>query len=115
VIERSHLYVRAQITRWVDDSNPGFVECRFTDRYAHEWVFVEKLPVVTGADLWSGSEFPKPAFIACEIVSHGRDEVGRETYAVNTEKPWCIAASDGTTSFHVFADQLIELADWDRQ
>ena len=104
-------YVRASITRWVDDYQPGIVECRFTDRFGREWTLIEKLPVVTDANLWPDSQFPQPAFIACEVISKGQDQAGRETAEINTEKPWGIEALDGTTSFPVFANQLTKLVD----
>jgi len=99
-------YVRAKITRWVDDHFPGFVECQLADRLGREWTFIEKLPVVTDANLWRDSQFPQPAFIACEIVSQGKDETGQETAEISTERPWGIEAVDGTTNFHVFTAQL---------
>ena len=37
--------------RYVSDHNPGFVECRLTDAWGREWLFVDKVPVVTLADL----------------------------------------------------------------
>jgi hypothetical protein len=105
-------YVRAAITRWVDDYQPGIVECRFTDRFGHEWTIVEKLPVVTTDEsVWSNRQFPQPAFIACEIVSRKRDEAGNEIAEVSTEKPWAIEALDGTTKFQVLASQLTQRAD----
>lgn len=55
-------YVRAKITRWVDDHQPGFVECQFSDRFGYNWTLIEKLPVVTDANLWRDSQFPQPAF-----------------------------------------------------
>jgi hypothetical protein len=104
--EEKHLNLRAQITRWVSDDNPGIVECRFTDRFNREWTLVEKRPVVTAADIWSDSQFPQPAYIGCEIISRGRDDAGREIAEISTEKPWGMETTDGATRFHVFADQL---------
>jgi hypothetical protein len=103
-------YIRAIVTRWVDDHQPGFVECRFADRFGREWILVEKLPVVTDENLWSNSQFPRPAFIACEIISRGQDESGNETVEISTEKPWAIETIDGTTSFQVLAGQLTQVA-----
>jgi hypothetical protein len=105
-------YVRAAITRWVDDHQPGFVEYRFTDRFGHEWTIVEKLPVVTANEsVWSNRRFPQPAFIAREIVSRGRDETGNEIAEISIEKPCAIEALDGTTRFEVLASQLTQCAD----
>jgi hypothetical protein len=99
-------YVCAEFVRWISDDFPGFVECRFADASGREWSVIEKVPVLTDAPLRSDSEFPQPAFIACEIVSRGRDDAGRETAIVSTGAPWAIEATDGTTSFEVFAQQL---------
>ena len=100
------MYVRAQIVRWVSDDFPGFVECRFADRFGREWIVVEKLPVLTVADLRSDSQFPQPVLIACEVVARRQDGAGRETADVTTKAPWGIKAVDGTTSFQLYAEQL---------
>lgn len=99
-------YVRAEIIRWDSDDFPGFVECCFVDTSGREWSVIEKVPVVTTADLRSDSEFPQPVLIACEIVSRSPDNVGRETARITTSTPWGIRATDGTTDFQVFASQL---------
>jgi len=57
-------YIRAQIIRWVTDDFPGFVECRFADRFGSEWAIIEKLPILTVADLRSNSLFPQPVLVA---------------------------------------------------
>jgi hypothetical protein len=104
----SHWFLRAQIIRWVDDYQPGIVECRFTDALGQEWSVIEKLPILTDANLWSDSEFPQPAFIACQIIRRDRDDVGHEVASIDTQNPWAIEATDGTTSFRVFARDLTE-------
>jgi hypothetical protein len=99
-------YIRAEITRWVSDDCPGFVECRFADRFGREWVVVEKAPVLTGAELRSDSRYPQPVLIACEVLARRQDDAGREITDITTEIPWAIEATDGTTSFQLFAEQL---------
>jgi hypothetical protein len=66
------------------------------------------MPVVTAEDIWSDRKFPKPGYIACQIVSKSQDGAGREIAEVITEKPWGIETSDGTTTFQVFVDQLTQ-------
>lgn len=39
--------ISVQITRFVDDSFPGFVECTFVDALGETHVFIEKVPVVS--------------------------------------------------------------------
>ena len=99
-------YIRAEITRWVSDDCPGFVECRFADRFGREWVVVEKAPVLTDAGLRSDSRYPQPVLIACEVVARRQDDAGREIVDITTEIPWAIETTDGTTSFELFAEQL---------
>ena len=106
------MLIRASIVRWVSDSFPGVVECRFIDRFGKEWVFVEKLPTVSSDDLDSESSYPQPAWIACEIVSYGRDALNREIAEVDTERPWYIWSVDDVSRFHLFRDQLAERPAW---
>ena len=95
-----------KIIRWVSDDQPGFVECRFADRLGQEWSVIEKLPVLTDADIPSDSQFPQPGFIACEIVARGQDDAGREIAEITTRNPWAMEATDRTTNFQVHAAQL---------
>ena len=44
---RTMLAVRVNISRYVDESFPGWVECSLVDAYGYDHVFVEKVPVVT--------------------------------------------------------------------
>ena len=99
-------YIRAQIIRRVTDDFPGFVECRFADMLGREWSVIEKLPVLTNADLRSNSQFPLPVLIACEVVAGGQDDAGREIAEITTMTPFSIEATDGTTCFQLFAEQL---------
>jgi hypothetical protein len=53
------LGVSVEISRYVDDSQPGWVECRLVDVLGDEHLFVEKVPVVTRVDLDAASNFPQ--------------------------------------------------------
>ncbi|MGJ5093457.1 hypothetical protein ACQR18_15385 [Bradyrhizobium oligotrophicum] len=99
-------YIRAEITRWVSDDFPGFVECRFTDRFGTEWVMVDKSPIFTNLSLRSDSQFPQPALIACEVLAKRQDDAGREIIEITIKTPWGLETTDGTTSFQLYADQL---------
>jgi hypothetical protein len=103
-------YLRAQITRWIDDDQPGLIECRFMDRFGRERSIIEKLPIVTEAALRADSQFPQPAFIGCPIISRGRDDSGLETVEITAEAPQAIEATDGAAIFQLFTHQLTETA-----
>ncbi len=51
--------VRVEIVRFVDDSQPGWVECRLVDARGQEWLFVEKVPIVTSSDLTALTPYPQ--------------------------------------------------------
>src|ERR1700761_4129173 len=51
------------------DDFPGSAECRFADRFGREWIMVEKLPILTVANLRLESQFTRPVLIACEVVA----------------------------------------------
>lgn len=89
--------------RYVDDSQPGWVECRLTDANGRGWTFVEKVPVVTDADLDGESAYPRLGLIACDIITRD-DRVVR----VDTTRPWGIESVDGQTQFDVPPHLIVE-------
>lgn len=100
--------VSVAIHRYVDDSYPGWVECRLTDSHGHEWLFVEKVPIVSVEDLDAASDYPQPGVVACEVVRRtgaGADEV----VEIDTERPWVIVATTGETRFEVRSEQIVNL------
>jgi hypothetical protein len=99
--------IEVEITRFVDDSQPGFIELRFVDAFGHEHFFIEKVPVVTLEYLNADSIYPRQGFIACRIVEKKLID-NREVFRVNTEEPWGIESTAGETEFDVFREQLLE-------
>ncbi len=101
--------IRIEITRWVDSDQPGWVECRLVDASDREWLFTEKVPVVTAAPVASTSSFPQPGVIACQILEKRSAPDGREIITVDTGLPWGVAARSGETQFEIFAAQILEI------
>ncbi len=102
--------VRITITRFVNDSFPGFVEGQLTDAHGRMWTFVDKGPVLTNDYLDANSPYPLPGVIACEVVTTRREPDGREVVTIDTERPWHVETAAGETRFDVRPDQLTELA-----
>ena len=98
--------VRVEIVRFVDDDQPGFVECRLIDAWGREWSFVDKVPVFSCEDLWADSNYPCSGSIACEIIQRKVDANGREVVTIDTEKPFDVEATEGGYRFDVFPQQL---------
>lgn len=103
--------VKVQITRFVDDGFPGFVECQLRDVQGHIWAFIEKVPVVSDVDSYldADSDYPQPGVIACEVIRREYDDAGREVVFIGTEQPWGVESIEGVTQFRVYADTLTEI------
>lgn len=96
-----------QIVRFVDDHQPGFVECSLQDARSTEHLFVEKVPVVSTEDLRSTSTYPRSGSIECVVQEQWQDESGRSLVRATTEHPWHIESSAGETTFVVLASQVL--------
>jgi hypothetical protein len=103
--------IPVEITRWVDDHQPGMVECRFSDAHGVEHVIVEKAPVVTEAELTSASEYPQQGLVACTPHRIHRADDGRALASISTDEPWHIETVAGVSAFEVPADALTSI-DW---
>lgn len=95
-----------QIERFVDDHFPGFVECAFIDAEGVRHEFVEKLPIVSEANLNAASAYPQPGHIDCTIEESWLDALGRSIARINTDKPWSVESVAGLTLFTVYKEQL---------
>ena len=104
------LGVAIEICRYVSDACPGFVECRLTDASDREWVFIDKVPIVTTEILSASSSYPRPGIITCQVIER-RQVRGQELVTIDTELPSHIETIDGDTRFEVRSEQLLEF-DW---
>ena len=101
--------VRVEITRWVDDYQPGIVECKLIDATGREWLFIEKLPLVTGDDSLSASNvYPIKGLIACKVIAYIEVLSRRRTVRITIENPWQIAAVNGPMVFEVHPEQIVK-------
>ena len=65
--------IRVEIVRFVDEHQPGFVECVFTDADGSVHTLVDKVPVFTLENLWSDSTYPRPGIARCEVLGWSQD------------------------------------------
>ena len=98
------LYV--QIVRFVDEQQPGWVECEFTDADGRRHKIVDKLPIFTSADLRADSAYPQAGTMPCEILGRWRDVSGKDLVRISTANPLDDVSAEGVSEFVVFADQL---------
>ncbi len=101
------LGIKVEISRYIDDSQPGWVECLFIDAWGNKQLFIEKAPVVSLEKLDASSDYPQSGIIACQVLEK-RDVNGREVVKIETETPCHIESTTGEVCFDVLPDQLIE-------
>ena len=102
------LGIRVEISRYADESWPGWVECRLTDALGHEHVFVEKVPVLTTAHVDAGSSLPQVGVIACIVLGRSERDDGRHVVHIDTQTPWGVESTAGRSRFDVLTEQLCE-------
>lgn len=98
--------VAIDILRWVDDSQPGWIECTLTDAYGREHFFVEKVPVVTVERLDADSAYPRRATMECSVVGAGELPDGRAFVTIDTQRPYGVESTAGQSRFEVLRDRV---------
>ncbi len=88
-----------------DESQPGFVECKFQDADGAAHRFIEKVPVVTRQNVSHESIFPILDSLRCVEEGMEQDSKGRSVSIIDIARPWGIKTSDGTI-FRVFTSTL---------
>ena len=96
-----------KVVRFVDEHQPGFVECVSVDARGEVHSFIEKVPIVSADELWSTSTYPQPGAIDCHVESRWEAD-GKGMVQVNTELPWGVESTAGQTRFIVLAGQVSE-------
>ena len=99
--------IKAKITKFTDDSQPGWVQCEFTDAFEKLHIFNEKVPIVTTEYFDENSIYPQDGIIGCEIIER-KNVDNREIIKISTELPWGIESKSDETIFEILPNQLIE-------
>ena len=95
-----------QIVRFVDDYQPGIVECEFTDAADQRHRLIDKAPIFTTATLSADSIYPQPGTVRCSLLRVWQDERGRKLVAISTAEPFSIETGEGLTEFDVLPSQI---------
>jgi hypothetical protein len=94
--------LKVAIVRFVDDYQPGIVECEFFDANGIRHTLINKIPIFTEKNLWLDSQYPQPGSAQCEILDRLSDGVGRACVTIRLAGE----TSDGRSEFIVFANQI---------
>lgn len=95
-----------QIVHFVDQHQPGWVECEFADAEGRKHLFTDKVPVFTREDLWTDSAHPRLGSMPCEVLARWRDSSGRELVRISTANPLGDESAEGLSEFVVLSSQL---------
>lgn len=102
--------LKVKIIEYVDDSQPGWVRCTFTDAYDIEWSVIDKVPIVTDEYLDEKSNYPQNGIISCIILGESSTDI--DVIKIDTSKPIFIEADNGEHEFYVFKNQLTDFNKW---
>jgi len=94
-----------EISRFVDEHFPGFVECTLIDAAGTRHTIVDKVPIVTLANLSSTSSYPQPGAVRGEVEARW-DGGGRAFVQFSTARPDGVESTSGLSTFVVFAEQV---------
>src|SRR5215510_8744825 len=108
-MRNSEAGVKVEISRYVDASFPGWVECTLVDALGVKHMFVEKVPVVTEVHLDAGISYPQPGVIACVVIERSERNDGRQVVHIDTQRPCDVVSTAGKNRFEVFPEQLREI------
>jgi lactoylglutathione lyase len=99
---------KIKINQFIDEHQPGWVECNFFDVFGKEHIVREKIPMVTVEHLDKNSDYPKEGLVACEIIKEWKNKQEQTIYTVRSIL-WGVETIEGLTEFDLFAEQLTEL------
>lgn len=100
-------FIKVIIERFVDPSQPGFVECSLTDARNKMHLFQDKIPVFTTLDLDENSPYPQEGVLDCEVLKYWMDTEGRSIITITTERPWYVDSTEGLYEFDLLKEQVI--------
>jgi hypothetical protein len=104
-------FISANIVRFVDGHQPGWVECEFADAEGRLHVLRDKVPMFTVEILDADSRYPTMGKIPCEVLETFKDATGRELVRVSTEKPCGIDSAEGLAEFIVSPGLITDVSD----
>ena len=100
--------IKVSIVRFVDEHQPGVVECEFPDANGIVRTVIDKTPMFTNEFLWWDSTYPVQGVLSCSVLKTWQDPSGRNLALISIAKPYYMEATDGQTEFTVVKSQLSE-------
>ena len=89
------------ILAYIDNSNPGWIRCCFTDIHRSLHYFIEKVPVITLLELDENSTYPQDVTILCKVI-----DINGKKATVDISKPWGIEDENGEAVFAINENRI---------
>ncbi len=106
------LGLKVKITEFADNSQPGFVNCTFTDAFGKEYKIFEKVPVITDEYLDENSAYPRNGIVSCIILDQNPDKTNTDIVKINIAEPLHISTVNDEAIFFVSKNQLTDYDTW---
>ena len=100
-------WIETSIVRFVEEHQPGIVECEFKDADGQVHRIVGKCWMFTEQTLWSDSVYPVPGSVHCRVVEVRQGEPDRSLALISIAEPDCMEATEGQTEFLVLESQVL--------
>ena len=95
--------VAVTILRFVEEYQPGIVECELVDAHGQSHTFIGKAPYFSSLNLWWDSEYPLQGAAECKVIRRLQEAAGgRDLVQIKTSEE----STDGQTEFAVLETQL---------
>jgi uncharacterized protein YbjT (DUF2867 family) len=101
--------LQIKIIEFIDDHQPGFVRCSFTDIENKEWFFIEKGPVVSAEYLDADSLYPLDGTIGCRVMKRQSGENNKEICTIVVDETIDDSLEEREYMFDVFSEQITEM------
>jgi hypothetical protein len=95
-----------RIVRFIDDYQPGIVECEFNDADGHRHTLRDKVPIFTTELLDAHTSYPQPGTARCTALRVWQDSLGRGLITISTAAPFSIESIEGLSEFIVLQSQV---------
>lgn len=82
------------------------MKCVFHDVRGQVCVLIEKIPVVSVADLSENTPYPVTSSIACTVIKQFSIN-GKEAVTIDLSRPYGISDENGTEVFDVYKKEMI--------
>ena len=103
-------HIRVESIEFVDSSQPGWVACTFLDADGELHRIIDKVPLFTGASLWSDSKYPQPGIIECHVLERISSPSGN--FVRISIKPYHYEITNEASEFLINEADLLSGSGW---